>query len=153
MKIQINELESYEIAIPDKDITSQRFFEILSRLNAIGKILGKSAGDTILSQPTPRMPKSATKTHKGNGLVKILRNDRALFVQAIRNYYELKDQAFVGWFKEKTGFKLTAKNALFNKSTRQLKIDFKITPQEVGLVKFPVRGEGRRLKFLDSGEK
>lgn len=43
MKVRINENETYELKIPDEEVSPQQLFGILSRLQNIGKLLNREA--------------------------------------------------------------------------------------------------------------
>lgn len=134
MKIKLSEFETYELVMPDKDVSLQEFISFAERVNRVAKTFGR---DDILST----MPKeknevkkerkkytSHRKSRSGNPLNK----DRELTIEALKVHY-------FGSEKEQENF--GKKN---NLDWKKIKINIysfrdkhKIKPKEVGLIEYP----------------
>lgn len=157
MKIIINEFESYEIKLNDKDeISTQRFKEILNRFLSIDKLLSRSVNQDIFVQKInsdsenynvndtskqKRKPRGKYNSRK-DILVWRLLKDRNFIIEVLKLHHhgtqELKDK-FIKKY-----------NADWNLITVQCgkdRVKFNIQPEEVYLSRWRRSGETSILSF------
>lgn len=137
MKIEISELESYEVKMPEV-ITREQFIGVMDRLNRILKIVNAdvfaSSKDVIVSEDGNEKAVRHYKHHKRTKL------DREKAIELLKVHYS-----------EGTGAEKLAKmkqiapflsDSSFKSRLYQLRKVFKIDAKEIGLTKFPGRLDG-----------
>lgn len=144
MIIQINEYESYNIAIPEK-VTPSQFFEFKSRLDTIAKLIGKdpllniaSAIPTIKS--TSKRPRGTPPTDR------FWFQNRENAVRVLKNYYKLS-----GYQKEQYGYENGVTKTVLKNDMILIKAKYSISPEEVGLISYPTSGNSP--KFINNDNK
>jgi hypothetical protein len=167
MKIKISEIENHEITLPE-EIDKEGFLGLLSRLNAIGKMISKDDAGELSNQGELKtgmgaMGSSIKVARKYNKLglkrrsyhmnkeaLTLLRGNRDIVVKLWKAYYKKDSEKKELWaLVEKYGLKGLIKNvqALTSGSSLNIRNEHKISPNEVGLVRFTGRGEAiERLK-------
>lgn len=130
MKIRINENEAYNIDLPN-EIDLEQLTGILSRLNSISKLVSKETFNEI---PKIINPNKEQWT--------LLKNDRNVFIEVMKAYYT---EGLEEWNRVAEKYGLTMlkdnKKPMNAYGGKKLMEFHKITPQEIGLLKLPTRGE------------
>ena len=134
MKIKINENETYEINISEEILNAKQFQELLFRLNAINKILGRDIlMSSITEKPTPKI-KTYTNQRKPSKS-RPWAKDREFVVDLIKLHYlgskEMKE-------KKTREMNMTCWDEIV-KAIHNLVMRHNITPAEIGIPFFPVR--------------
>jgi hypothetical protein len=130
MKIKLSEFETYELVMPDKDISLQEFIAFAERVNKIAKTFGKD--DILNMMPKEIKERKKYTLHKKSKGSNPLNKNRELTIEALKVHYfgnEKKQEEFaeennLNWKKIKMNI-----YSFRNKH--------KIKPKEVGLIEFP----------------
>lgn len=131
MKIVIGEGESYDLKLNDT-LTLQELNEVVYKLQSIQKVFGKYnlMSSTSIS---PEIKNTKVRKTRGKG-IKLSREDvikglKLMYFGSKESKKEAEKESGISW------------NALVWR-LKYYKKHSNITPKEVGLTRFPVRGEG-----------
>ena len=144
MKIKISESESHLIELPE-EISAKDFFILSERFGRLSKIFSKD--DLLVSSSETKekvkYKKKEFPSHYINrGELKRIKKDRTIVVKLFEAYYNKDRDKF-----NKVRDELELTNYLKNKywmtssSGRAIRELHNITPNEIGLKKFPAKGE------------
>ena len=138
MKIKINEKESYEILIENEELDCDEFLGLLNRLKEIEKIILKIG----YSNSENGQPQSKHVRKK--------RSKKASWIGDRDKVVELMKLMWFGSKEDKEKFAIIEGREWNDiiKSIHYGKDKFDIKPEEVGLVRFPVKGEGMSVDGL-----
>ena len=139
MKIIVNEDEMYEINIPEQ-IDLVKFNEILSRLSTLAKVLGKT--DERISANNGKVIVTRNKSCKDKW--NLLKDNRDLFVELCKVYYGGDFEEYDKYIKEKGYFMIQNRTRFTSLPMKNLMEKHNIKPNEVGLLRFPLKGETYR---------
>ena len=129
MKIIISEKEFYEIDMPAQ-ISINQISVIADKLYKLNKIFGK---DILVD--AVKNPKTQIKHKKRNSRLKPTREQ---VISYLKIYTSDKSVSAKQEELKKLGIKDYER---FSKASYYFRNKFKITPQELGLIRFPTRGE------------
>jgi len=125
MEIKINEMETYNIKLPEK-VDIQGLQGVLSSLNRVLKVAGKMP---LAFSASPKKEKAWTRTLPWN-------NDRDASLVFLKMYFHAKPED-KNAFAEK--YNRTRRSLAL--SAKYIREKFKIMPEEVGLIRWPHPGE------------
>lgn len=149
MRIRLNENEVYEIKLPDEANLTQfialtnKFSNLLKNFNKFDVPVVTTNNSDIVIQPEHQEVtfKNARADNKKQWI--FLRDNRDAFVQILKIYYHGTPTQWEDIIN-KHGIEMWRdKKELSNAGTQRLKEMHKIQAGEVGLTKFPTRGESR----------
>lgn len=129
MKIRISESESYEIAIPE-EVDMESFHGLMERLGRVLKMVGK---DVLASCGSVGEARGKSRNYGR------FRKDRELCVEVVKSYYG-EDKRALEEFMEEMDLHGGAKKDLYS-ALYILKKYHNIQPDEVGLIRYPKKGE------------
>ena len=146
MKIKINQSETYDIEIPE-EVTMEQFIGLQQRFNHISKVLCK---DTFGALSTGKIPE--VRGTRGPYKIRKTRHplserpwckDRNEMIKIIKILYYSNKQA-----KEEYAKSINRTWLDISKSVSSYRRKWNIGPEEVGLIRFPYKGEGYSIKNL-----
>lgn len=141
MKIKIDKDETYNIEFPE-NMEMPEFSALVDRLMIIRKIFWKPVNPTMILQSEPALPREYKPRHSNRIRVG---SDRNKAIEIVRAYYEVDGEEK---YNEMLKLYDNDRNAL-SKQVNALKTKRKITPEEVGMIRFPTIHERRPgFKFL-----
>ena len=140
MEIRINNKETYNIELPEK-VDADSFNTLIIRLQDINKIVSKNAfAENVFDKN-----KEAPLTKKTSSVIRREElKDREYVLSMVKLVY-------FGSKEEKTKIIKTLKfNSYdtFYATIYAVRKKFNITPNEVGLIRWPIRGESRKISTL-----
>jgi hypothetical protein len=154
MIIKINEEESYNIIVPD-ELDKEKFFKVLERLNLLSRYLGKYDAGSLVKNNLAGAGTHTKRTYitKNSGQLKlvkpILQSNRELVVKLIKAYYFGEGEDFMNIVRDnKLDGWITIRDNFFQKLKTILAYHPGITPHELGIKRFPKRGENARIVKL-----
>jgi len=139
MKIKINEKESYEILIEDEELDCDEFLGLLNRLKEIEKIISKIYPQSISNDYSNK--NLSNKKGRGPSLKSSKNKDECIKAMKIMYFGSKKDKDM--YCREN--------NCLWESLTKSAnygKDKFNIKPEEIGLIRFPHKGEGMKIDTL-----
>jgi hypothetical protein len=145
MKIKLNADETYEIKLPE-EVGIEQLAGLVSRFSSLLKNFSRNENITFNTSNKIRNTPANYSSHASER--KLLHENRDVVVKLWKAYYSEDRKEF-----EKLRSELGLDNYLKNKywmtsgTGRENRERHKITPQEVGIKKFPAKGESvERLK-------
>ena len=140
MKIMINEKESYNIVLDNDEISSENFLILMSRLKDVEKMLLKFQD---LINPN-RENNNIIRVPRSHKLRKELIATREQSVEALKIHY-------CGSSKEKDAlaYKLGINRQALSNNLLNRKKKYNIQPKEIGIVKFPPKGQHINVKKIN----
>lgn len=142
MKIIINSKESYELDLQD-EISLEQFQYLINRLVELNKVFNKFSINAATTEETENIKKlKSLRQSKGKFLPRYDRNEAIKYIKA---YYK-NDKTDFNQYLQNIGCTHLADSS-HSSIINKLKRGFNILSEEVGLIKFPKRGES---KFIDN---
>jgi hypothetical protein len=134
MKININEIETYEIKTPD-EINVEDFLELFTKLENIKKIISLNYVNQNSNEKTNKTPSINPQKNY------ITRKNTSPFFDTREKVLDIMQYGYLGTRKDKLRLAkiIGMSYNKINKRFHSLRKRYNIQPQEVGLIAFPTK--------------